>query len=254
MSSTSDVDGKLHIETAFGTLEVASNGSYSFTQSDDITLQGDQQADLNFLFKVSDGKGGTSDNVFTLTLSESGSDIAKTERNSLVGDDHDNSLTGGDSIDIMLGLAGVDTLNGGAGDDILVGGQGDDILIGGLGNDILTGGEGSDLFTFSNDVLSVTSSQDVIKDFHLGEDKLDLSDIMLLTGNDANDMDNLLDHVSTSFDDSNDLLRLTITGDNGDSTSVALEHFDMSGLELTASATSHEIVEQLFQNQVFKMD
>ncbi|NLS58383.1 type I secretion C-terminal target domain-containing protein [Vibrio aestuarianus subsp. francensis] len=254
VSSTSDVDGKLHIETAFGTLEVASNGSYSFTQSDDITLQGDQQADLNFLFKVSDGKGGTSDNVFTLTLSESGSDIAKTERNSLVGDDHDNSLTGGDSIDIMLGLAGVDTLNGGAGDDILVGGQGDDILIGGLGNDILTGGEGSDLFTFSNDVLSVTSSQDVIKDFHLGEDKLDLSDIMLLTGNDANDMDNLLDHVSTSFDDSNDLLRLTITGDNGDSTSVALEHFDMSGLELTASATSHEIVEQLFQNQVFKMD
>lgn len=172
----------------------------------------------------------------------------------MVGDDHDNSLTGGDSIDIMLGLAGVDTLNGGAGDDILVGGQGDDILIGGLGNDILTGGEGSDLFTFSNDVLSVTSSQDVIKDFHLGEDKLDLSDIMLLTGNDANDMDNLLDHVSTSFDDSNDLLRLTITGDNGDSTSVALEHFDMSGLELTASATSHEIVEQLFQNQVFKMD
>ncbi|MDE1347694.1 VCBS domain-containing protein, partial [Vibrio aestuarianus] len=254
VSSTNDVDGKLHIETAFGTLEVASNGSYSFTQSDDITLQGDQQADLNFLFKVSDGKGGTSDNVFTLTLSESGSDIAKTERNSLVGDDHDNSLTGGDSIDIMLGLAGVDTLNGGAGDDILVGGQGDDILIGGLGNDILTGGEGSDLFTFSNDVLSVTSSQDVIKDFHLGEDKLDLSDIMLLTGNDANDMDNLLDHVSTSFDDSNDLLRLTITGDNGDSTSVALEHFDMSGLELTASATSHEIVEQLFQNQVFKMD
>ncbi|OXE34255.1 cell surface protein, partial [Vibrio parahaemolyticus] len=62
VSSTSDVDGQLHIQTAFGTLEVSSNGSYSFTQSDDLTLQGDQQADLHFLFKVSDGKGGISEN------------------------------------------------------------------------------------------------------------------------------------------------------------------------------------------------
>ncbi|MCF9586836.1 type I secretion C-terminal target domain-containing protein, partial [Vibrio parahaemolyticus] len=254
VSSTSDVDGQLHIQTAFGTLEVSSNGSYSFTQSDDLTLQGDQQADLHFLFKVSDGKGGISENVFTLTLNDSGTDIAQTERHASVGDEFANSITGGESIDILLGQAGEDTLSGGAGDDILVGGLGNDILTGGLGSDILTGGEGIDTFTFTQESLDMTSSRDVIKDFRLDEDKLDLSDILEFFGDDTTDMDNLLEHVSADYDSAQDTLNLTITGEGSNTMSVALENFDLSGLELGSSATSHEIVDQLFHHQVFSVD
>ncbi|WP_407833909.1 VCBS domain-containing protein [Vibrio rotiferianus] len=254
VSSTSQVDGSLHVETAFGLLEVESNGSYSFTQSDSFTLEGNQQVDLNFLFKVSDGRGGVSDNVFTLTLSESGADVASTERHAVMGNDLANLLDGSETIDIMLGQDGADTLNGAAGDDILMGGLGNDILIGGLGNDILTGGEGSDTFTFTNESLSSEASMDVIKDFNLGEDKLDLSDIVSPVDDDVAAMEALLDHVSASFDGEQDTLNLTITNETGQSTSVALEHFDMSGLELGASATSHEIVDQLFQHNVFTTD
>jgi Ca2+-binding RTX toxin-like protein len=163
-------------------------------------------------------------------------------------------LDGSETIDIMLGQDGADTLNGAAGDDILVGGLGNDILIGGLGNDILTGGEGSDTFTFTNESLSSEASMDVIKDFNLGEDKLDLSDIVSPVDDDVAAMEALLDHVSASFDGEQDTLNLTITNETGQSTSVALEHFDMSGLELGASATSHEIVDQLFQHHVFTTD
>ena len=254
VSSTSDVDGQLHIQTAFGTLEVSSNGSYSFTQSDELTLQGDQQADMHFLFKVSDGKGGISENVFTLTLNDSGTDIVQTERHASVGDEFANSITGGESIDILLGQAGEDTLSGGAGDDILVGGLGNDILTGGLGSDILTGGEGIDTFTFTQESLDMTSSRDVIKDFRLDEDKLDLSDILEFVGDDTTDMDNLLEHVSADYDSAQDTLNLTITGEGSNTMSVALENFDLSGLELGSSATSHEIVDQLFHHQVFNVD
>ncbi|HHX8706788.1 TPA: VCBS domain-containing protein [Vibrio diabolicus] len=254
VSSSSDVDGQLHIQTAFGTLEVSSNGSYSFTQSDELTLQGDQQADLHFLFKVSDGKGGISENVFTLTLNDSGTDIVQTERHASVGDEFANSITGGESIDILLGQAGEDTLNGGAGDDILVGGLGNDILMGGLGSDILTGREGLDTFTFTQESLDMTPSRDVIKDFRLDEDKLDLSDILEFVGDDTTDMDNLLEHVSADYDSALDTLNLTITGEGSNTMSVALENFDLSGLELGSSATSHEIVDQLFHHQVFSVD
>ncbi|MGU3793084.1 VCBS domain-containing protein [Vibrio diabolicus] len=254
VSSTSDVDGQLHIQTAFGTLEVSSNGSYSFTQSDELTLQGDQQADMHFLFKVSDGKGGISENVFTLTLNDSGTDIVQTERHASVGDEFANSITGGESIDILLGQAGEDTLSGGAGDDILVGGLGNDILTGGLGSDILTGGEGIDTFTFTQESLDMTSSRDVIKDFRLDEDKLDLSDILEFVGDDTTDMDNLLEHVSADYDSAQDTLNLTIAGEGSNTMSVALENFDLSGLELGSSATSHEIVDQLFHHQVFSVD
>ena len=250
VSSTYQVDGSLHVETAFGLLQVESNGSYSFTQSDSFTLEGNQQVDLNFLFKVSDGRGGLSDNVFTLTLSESGADIASTERHAIIGNELSNLLDGSETIDIMLGQEGADTLSGAAGDDILVGGLGNDILIGGLGNDILTGGEGSDTFTFTNESLSSELSMDVIKDFNLAEDKLDLSDI-ISPADDMVGMDALLEHVSASFDGEQDILNLTITNETGQFTSVALEGFDMSGLELGASASSHEIVDQLFQHHVF---
>lgn len=251
VSSTSEVDGELHIETLFGNLEVRLNGSYTFTQSDTHILTGTQQADLHFLYKVTDGKN-IIDNIFTLTLSENGTDIAATERNPLIGDDGINYLLGGDSIDIMLGQGGDDTLDGGTGDDILVGGLGDDVLTGGLGNDILTGGEGNDTFVFVDLPLVSTLDLDVITDFHLDEDTLDLRDI--LSPPSEGELDYLLAHIGASFDEAADNLNLTIEADSGRVNKVALEHFDMSKLDLVASAPSTDIVEQLFQHHVFQLN
>jgi VCBS repeat-containing protein len=60
-------------------------------------------------------------------------------------------------------------IQGNPGDDILIGGGGDDILLGGKGNDVMTGGGGNDLF-----VLSSQSGVDVITDFQIGHDHLQL--------------------------------------------------------------------------------
>ncbi|OXE28524.1 hypothetical protein CA163_33455, partial [Vibrio parahaemolyticus] len=91
---------------------------------------------------------------------------------------------------------------------------------------------GIDTFTFTQESLDMTSSRDVIKDFRLDEDKLDLSDILEFFGDDTTDMDNLLEHVSADYDSAQDTLNLTITGEGSNTMSVALENFDLSGLEL----------------------
>jgi len=54
----------------------------------------------------------------------------------------------------------------------LTGDRGHDVLEGGLGDDILNGGAGSDRF-----VLSKNSGSDIIVDFQIGEDSLDLAGI-----------------------------------------------------------------------------
>ena len=85
------------------------------------------------------------------------------------------------------GFGGDDVLSGGNGDDSLTGGTGKDSLEGGTGDDILSGGEGSDVFLFNTEevrlddgtVVDATPAplgfgRDVITDFELGADKIDL--------------------------------------------------------------------------------
>lgn len=94
------------------------------------------------------------------------------------------------SNDRLMGGAGNDILYGGAGNDTLFGGKGDDILIGGLDRDVLYGGAGKDIFTFFNNAYVDdfrdndydfsesyvgAGGRDVIKDFKVGEDKIDLT-------------------------------------------------------------------------------
>ena len=71
---------------------------------------------------------------------------------------------------VLAGTGGNDILLGGAGDDAIMGGHGDDILRDGSGSDVMTGGAGADLFILSRD-----GALDIITDFTLGEDRLDLS-------------------------------------------------------------------------------
>ncbi len=78
-------------------------------------------------------------------------------------------MWGGDGDDLVEGGDGNDQIAGGEGNDTVVGGNGDDRLIGGGGNDTLTGGAGADTFMFLPH-----SGNDVITDFRVTEDKIDL--------------------------------------------------------------------------------
>jgi Ca2+-binding RTX toxin-like protein len=81
--------------------------------------------------------------------------------------------------DRLKGYAGSDRLFGGDGNDTLLGGNGGDSLMGGEGRDRLTGGPGSDDFVFNKTAETgrTRTTRDVITDFELGVDDMDLSAI-----------------------------------------------------------------------------
>lgn len=79
----------------------------------------------------------------------------------------------------IVGGAGNDTLTGGAGNDTLLGDGGADRLIGGAGADQLLGGAGVDTFVFTSsaDSGNTVGRRDVILDFEVGTDRIDLTAI-----------------------------------------------------------------------------
>jgi len=107
----------------------------------------------------------------------------------LAGGNGNDTLTGGSGDDTLDGGAGNDTLDGGAGNDRLIGGSGtdtlkggsgDDVLIGGAGKDTLSGGEGNDTFVFLPS--DTKAAGDVINDFEIGHDHVDVSAYALENG------------------------------------------------------------------------
>lgn len=110
--------------------------------------------------------------------------IANDAGDTLNGGAGNDILTGGAGNDILIGGNGNNTLNGGGGDDRLTGGTGNDTLVGGAGRDILTGGGGSDIFKFlsAGDSGVTGATRDVIQDFLIGSDKIDLSSIDAVAG------------------------------------------------------------------------
>ncbi|RJF87808.1 hypothetical protein D3874_12885 [Oleomonas cavernae] len=89
------------------------------------------------------------------------------------------SGTGSDLDDFITGNAGRSHLFGNGGSDRLDGGQGADVLNGGLGRDHLAGGQGADRFDYDSvaDSRSGGQGSDIILDFSIGEDQIDLSGI-----------------------------------------------------------------------------
>ncbi|MCG9577360.1 VCBS domain-containing protein [Vibrio tubiashii] len=236
------------IDTSHGHLTVNfENGRYDYKANN---VDGHQQD--KFIARVVDADGDVAESQITIDVQDTSQ--PDSSRNIVQGDSQANTLNGTDGNDALVGYDGADTLNGGAGDDILIGGLDNDVLLGGLGSDILTGGAGNDVFAFSSESLNMTADQDIIKDFHLNEDKLDFTDVLAPLGDEDKDMENLLNHLTASFDADKETLNIDLTADDGKSVSIALEQFDMSGLDLSVSASSHEIVEQLFQHQAFKVD
>lgn len=92
----------------------------------------------------------------------------------LYGGSGNDTLTAGDGRDTLYGGEGRDVLHGGPGADRLYGGDGDDVLISGMGTQKFYGGEGEDVFVFS----VIPHVADVISDFDLNEDKIDISGLI----------------------------------------------------------------------------
>jgi T1SS-143 domain-containing protein len=96
------------------------------------------------------------------------------------------SIEGTDAANTLTGDGGENYLFGYGGNDTLIGNAGDDILLGGLGNDTMSGGAGADIFRWQ----AGETGHDVVTDFELGVDSLDLSD--LLVGEEVNSLEQYL--------------------------------------------------------------
>ncbi|MBP1859666.1 calcium-binding protein [Rhizobium herbae] len=118
------------------------------------------------------GLGGNSTFLFGYDLVLNDVDTTKfTARDFIFDKTLNKTVIGTTGNDYLFGSAVVDTLKGGAGSDRLYGGAGNDILSGGEGNDLLYGQAGADIFKLDQKV----SGYDVIGDFQLGIDRIDLS-------------------------------------------------------------------------------
>ncbi len=93
---------------------------------------------------------------------------------SLFGQKGADQLFGGAGADLLKGQQGRDRVVGGAGQDLLYGGAGRDRLIGGRGDDRLAGGAGEDRFVFKRGAHDAQVDHDVIVDYEVGVDVIDL--------------------------------------------------------------------------------
>ncbi len=76
-----------------------------------------------------------------------------------------------------------EVITGTPGRDNLIGTDGDDTIIGSRGRDILTGGLGNDIFRYN----ALVEAGDIITDFEIGSDKLDLEGVLNSVGFDGSD-------------------------------------------------------------------
>lgn len=116
----------------------------------------------------------------------------------MYGNGGNDTLTGGAGDDVLRGDAGKDILTGGGGIDVLAGGEDSDTLKGGAGDDVLTGGLGADAlfgeagvdwFSYSINLAAELAAlgNDKIAGFQKGVDKIDLRDLIIDFGINADD-------------------------------------------------------------------
>ncbi|UKA08802.1 retention module-containing protein [Photobacterium damselae subsp. damselae] len=199
-------------------------------------------------YLADEAHNGDTSKVLTSDINQFITDhLDKFGNNEYGGNDH---INGGKGNDILIGDGGNDTLDGGLGDDL---------LDGGLGSDFLIGGADSDIFTWSEHTLAAKASTnnmpvDHIKDFTIGEDKIDLTDILDESNNTA--IDDLLKHVDAkiqdvSKDNKDDVVLTVHNDDSSKQTTIVLDDF-ASHSDLIGITSSHEIVQHLFNDHVFK--
>ncbi|PQJ88002.1 Ig-like domain-containing protein, partial [Aliivibrio sifiae] len=228
----SEDNNQLVIDTEYGDLRIEEDGSYYFQPSLSApNIESGKSVAFEVLYTTVDDNGLESEQLVTLNISPSG-EVNAAITSSLNASTGDDVVIGSDNADIILGH------------------EGDDILIGGLGDDILVGGSGDDIFKWVDQ--GVSTGSDTIKDFTVGEDLIDLTDI--ISGSDsAVDMEDLLSHVTVS--ESGDDLTLAITDDSDNNHTIIVEGGVGSfGLEDANFSNQSEILTQLLDNQMFKLD
>ena len=109
--------------------------------------------------------------------------------------------------DTIYGAEGNDTIDAGLGDDVIYGLSGNDILIGGAGNDVLYGGEGADIFKWQ----AGDYGNDQIMDFTVGEDKIDIQELLVDLGWDSSNI-NLSDFIKVNENEKNTTLEIKQIG------------------------------------------
>ncbi|WP_375320022.1 Ig-like domain-containing protein [Aliivibrio logei] len=225
-------NNQLLIDTEYGDLRIEEDGSYYFQPSLSAPeIEGGKSVAFEVLYTTVDDNGIEDEQLVTLNISPSG-EVNAAVTSSLNASTGDDVVIGTDNADIILGH------------------EGNDILIGGLGDDILVGGAGEDIFKWIDQ--GVDTGTDTIKDFTVGEDLIDLTEI--ISGNDsAVDMEDLLSHVTVS--ESGNDLTLAITDDSDNNHTIIVEGGVGSfGLEDANFSNQSEILTQLLDNQLFKLD
>ncbi|WP_445157446.1 retention module-containing protein [Halomonas sp. E14] len=157
--ASSLVDGSLFITAPSGTfidyvdLTAGANTSVRITSISTFTLDQGMPKNLGFGFTATDADGDSVSGSLNVTVQNSS---------------------------LLIGNADDNVIAGGAGSQTLWGGAGNDILIGGAGNDTLIGGEGDDVFQWNlgDQGTSDTPAIDTVKDFSLGNNVLDLADLL----------------------------------------------------------------------------
>jgi Ca2+-binding RTX toxin-like protein len=158
-----------------GTVSIE-NGQLRFDTNGDFDhLAAGQNGQAVISYTIADGKGGTARASVEVTVTganEQYNYINGTKKaDHLKGTNRDDVIDGKDGNDLIYGNAGNDVLKGGDGHDVLFGGDGNDRLEGGDGIDLLTGGAGRDTFVFGRG-----GDADIITDFEVGTDRLQLQD------------------------------------------------------------------------------
>ncbi|WP_016790046.1 VWA domain-containing protein, partial [Vibrio cyclitrophicus] len=114
-----------------------------------------------------------------------------------------NQSREGDKSDSLVGGEGEDLLFGQGGDDSLDGGEGADILVGGQGFDILTGGDGNDVFIWHvNDFETEFVPTDIITDFSVYQDTIDLTDLL----SEGEELQDIFENISAKVSENDVIL------------------------------------------------
>ncbi|MBD0785474.1 type I secretion C-terminal target domain-containing protein [Vibrio sp. Y2-5] len=98
------------------------------------------------------------------------------------------------------------------------------------GNDELVGDDGTNIFTWLDSALD--NSTDTVKNFALGSDKIDVRDILEEDGNDANNLQQLVENIDVSVVDND--VTLVVTHDAGEQ-SIVIENLDLATYDVGGS-------------------